>query len=386
MPEAVLPRRIIFDENVGDSLTSLLSVIGSSKALVITDKTLRELGLVDKILSTLENSEVPFKLFDKVPPEPPISIAGEIADAAREFNPDTFIAVGGGSVIDAAKAGLVKYVRPDYDVRDISPFEVIGLEARKPVLITIPTTSGTGSDATLGVVLTDNVEGDRIKIALGSPEVVPFATILDPDMVKALPSKLRIATGIDALSHAMEAYISNQANPLSDALAEKAVTLIFQYLSNAVSGDEEAISKMHIAATLAGAAFSNSGLGMAHAIAHPLGSILGTHHGLTVGVVLPYVMEYNIKHSEEVASKYKKLARIIGEHTDREIKDIVSAVIEFYETLRFPLKFRDVGISKEKYSEAIEKLPFLALQDADIAFAPVVPSPEEIKSLVENMY
>ena len=386
MPEAVLPRRIIFGESVKDSLASLIATIRSSKALVITDETLMRIGLVDKVLATLEDAGVLFKVFEKVPPEPPVSIANEIAEVANEFNPDIFIAVGGGSVIDAAKAGLVKHVRPKYDVRDISPFEVIGLEARKPVLIAIPTTSGTGSDATLGVVLTDTIEENKIKIALGSPEVVPYATILDPEMVKNLPSNLRIATGMDALSHAIEAYVSNQANPLSDALAEKAVTLIFQHLPKAVKGDEDAISNMHIAATLAGAAFSNSGLGLAHAIAHPLGSVLGTHHGLTVGVILPYVMEYNARQSDEVAAKYMKLAKIISIHMDKKFENIVSAVKEFYEILEFPTRFRDVGVSEEKYSEAIEKVPFLALQDADIAFAPIVPSPEEIKSLIENMY
>ncbi|MCE4607286.1 MAG: iron-containing alcohol dehydrogenase [Desulfurococcales archaeon] len=386
MPEAVLPRRIVFNESLADSLSSLIATIGSSKALVITDETLNRIGLVKKVLAVLEEAEIPFKVFDKVPPEPPISVADEIASIASEFNPDVFIAVGGGSVIDAAKAGLVKHVRPEYNVRDVSPFEVIGLEVRKPVLIAIPTTSGTGSDATLGVVLTDTVDGDKIKIALGSPEVVPYATILDPEMVKNLPSNLRIATGIDALSHAMEAYVSNQANPLSDALAEKAATLIFQYLPRAVKGDEDAISKMHIAATLAGAAFSNSGLGMAHAIAHPLGSVLGTHHGLTVGVVLPYVMEYNISQSDEVAGKYTKLARILSVYINGGSENIVQAVREFYRNLGFPTRFRDAGISKEKYSEAVDKVPFLALQDADIVFAPVVPSPEEIKSLLENMY
>jgi alcohol dehydrogenase class IV len=386
LPELVFPRRIVFNENAGDTLINLLGTLNASRVLIVTDKRIREAGLIEGIKQSLEKVGVSFSIYDNVAPEPSVDTADDIAELAKKANPDAFIAVGGGSVIDAAKSGIVKYVRPDLDVRSISPFENIGLEARKPVLIAIPTTSGTGSDATLGVVLTDNTEDGRIKLALGSPEVVPYASILDPGMVASLPRNLKIWTGADALSHALEAYVSNQANPVSDALAEKAVALIFKYLPDAVNGDMDAIGKVHLAATMAGSAFSNSGLGVAHAIAHPLGSILGTHHGMTVGIVLPYVVEYNIEHSPEVAAKYNKLAGIVSLQLERDIGSILDGIKWLYGKLGFPLKFREAGVPRDKFNEAIDKVPFLALQDADMAFAPVIPDPEEIKSLLEKMY
>ena len=386
MPELVFPRRIIYDENVGDSLVNLLATLNASKALIITDKNIGEAGLLDTITSSLKQAGISFAIYNNVKPEPPIDTASEIANLASNVKPDVFIAVGGGSVIDAAKAGTVKYVRPDLDVRSISPFENIGLEARKPVLIAVPTTSGTGSDATLGIVLTDHTEDGRVKLALGSPEVVPYASILDPNMVLSLPRNLKVWTGTDALSHALEAYVSNQANPVSDALAEKAIALLFRYLPEAVTGDAVAVSKVHLAATMAGATFSNSGLGVAHAIAHPLGSILGTHHGMTVGIVLPYVIEYYLKHSPEVAAKYNTLAGIVSLQLGRDIGGIIDGIKWLYDRLGFPLRFGEAGVAREKYVEAVEKVPFMALQDADMAFAPVIPDPEEIKSLLEKMY
>ena len=386
MPELVFPRRIIYDENAGDTLANLLATLNATKALIITDKNIRKAGLLDTITSSLNRAGISFNIYDDVKPEPPIDTASEIANLASNEKPDAFIAIGGGSVIDAAKAGIVKYVRPDLDVRSISPFENIGLEARKPVLIAVPTTSGTGSDATLGVVLTDYTEDGKVKLALGSPEVVPYASILDPSIILSLPRNLKVWTGTDALSHALEAYVSNQANPVSDALAEKAVALLFRYLPDAVTGDVDAVSKVHLAATMAGAAFSNSGLGMAHAIAHPLGSTLGTHHGMTVGIVLPYVIEYNIEHSPEVAAKYNTLSGIVSLQLGRDIGSIIDGVKWLYGKLGFPSRFREAGVAREKYVEAVEKVPFMALQDADMAFAPVIPDPEEIKSLLEKMY
>ncbi|MEB3825508.1 MAG: iron-containing alcohol dehydrogenase [Desulfurococcales archaeon] len=387
MPEIVFPRRIIYNEPIDNVLTDIASMYHVRNLFIITDSVIRNLDFMENLLMTLSQSGIKYAVYDAVPPEPPVSIADQIAEEARKQGRiDAFIAIGGGSVIDAAKAGLVKFVKPSMDIRDLSPFETIGLELNKPFLVAVPTTSGTGSEATLGVVLTDDTPEGRVKIALGSPEVIPFTVILDPHTTLTMPKSLRASTGVDALAHAIEAYVSNQSNPLTDALSEKSVVLIMENLEKSLENMEEPVAKMHLAADMAGMAFSNSGLGLAHAIAHPLGGMLGLHHGLTVGVVLPYVVEYNSEKDPYIREKYSKLVSIVNLFLGTRYASLEDAITDLYKRIGQPLRFRDVGIPLESYEKAKEEVSRLALQDADIAFAPIVPMPDEILSLLEKMY
>ncbi len=387
MPEIVFPRRIIYNEPIDNVLTDIASMYHVRNLFIITDNVIRNLDFMENLLKTLSQSGIKYAVYDAVPPEPPVSIADQIAEEARKQGRiDAFIAIGGGSVIDAAKAGLVKFVKPSMDIRDLSPFETIGLELNKPFLVAVPTTSGTGSEATLGVVLTDDTPEGRVKIALGSPEVIPFTVILDPHTTLTMPKSLRASTGVDALAHAIEAYVSNQSNPLTDALSEKSVVLIMENLEKSLENMEEPVAKIHLAADMAGMAFSNSGLGLAHAIAHPLGGMLGLHHGLTVGVVLPYVVEYNSEKDPYIREKYSKLVSIVNLFLGTRYASMEEAITDLYKRIGQPLRFRDVGIPLESYEKAKEEVSRLALQDADIAFAPIVPMPDEILSLLEKMY
>ncbi|MCE4598925.1 MAG: iron-containing alcohol dehydrogenase [Desulfurococcales archaeon] len=388
MPEASFPRRVIYGEPAGSALLGLLSAINASRILLVTDRGVSELGFFKRIVDELAASGLYIIVYDKVEPEPALSVADEVARLIVGESIDAIVAVGGGSVIDAAKAGLVKAVRPDVRVEDVAPFNPLGLELRKPVLIAVPTTSGTGSDASYGIVLTKHQDGRGVKIAVGSPEVVPFASILDEEATLKLPRKLTVGTAVDALSHSIEALVATTSNPLSDALAYHSAELIFTNLPKVVENpdDREARLKLHVAATMAGMAFTNSGLGLAHAIAHPLGAALRVHHGTIVGLVLPYVVEYNYR-SSSARSKYERLRRILEDINGLPaMATLADHIKSLYKTVGQPLRIRDLGVSEGKYKSVVDYVSQEALHDPNISFAPIIPEPDEIRGILERIY
>ena len=388
MVELGFPRRIIYNEPAGEALKGLLGFLGVKRVLIVTDKVVSGLPFFANITGALEEGGYEFRVFDEVEPEPHMGIGDRVADAARGLGAEAIIAVGGGSVIDAAKAGLVKLVRPDVSVEEVAPFNPLGLELRRPALIAVPTTSGTGSDASYGIVLTKVEEGKRLKIAVGSYEVIPYATILDPAIVKGMNRKLTIGTAVDALAHAVEALASTQSNTLTDALAVKVIEVVFRVLPRILEDpeNEELRAEMHLAATMAGMAFSNAGLGLAHAIAHPLGAALKVHHGTIVGLVLPYVVDYNYE-SEDAKAKYEYAKKVIEELLGRPRMDRLSDHIrELYEEIGQPTRLRELGVSREDFESVKKTVAEEALHDPDIAYNPRTPMPDDIEKLLDEMY
>ncbi|MCE4621178.1 MAG: iron-containing alcohol dehydrogenase [Desulfurococcales archaeon] len=388
MVELGFPRRIIYNEPAGEALKGLLGFLGVKRVLIVTDKVVSGLPFFAGITGALEEGGYEFRVFDEVEPEPPIDVGDDVADAARELGAEAIIAVGGGSVIDAAKAGLVKLIRPDVGVEEVAPFNPLGLELRRPVLIAVPTTSGTGSDASYGIVLTKVEEGRRLKIAVGSYEVIPYATILDPAIVKGMNRKLTIGTAVDALAHAVEALASTQSNTLTDALAVKVVEVVFRALPRILEDpeNEELRAEMHLAATMAGMAFSNAGLGLAHAIAHPLGATLKVHHGTIVGLVLPYVVDYNYE-SEEARAKYEYAKKVIEELLGRpRMVRLSDHIRKLYEEIGQPTRIRELGVSREDFESVKKTVAEEALHDPDIAYNPRTPIPDDIEKLLDEMY
>lgn len=388
MVELGFPRRIIYNEPAGEALRGLLGFLGIKRVLIVTDKVVSGLPFFASITGALEEGGYEFRVFDEVEPEPPIDIGDRVAGVARELGAEAIIAVGGGSVIDAAKAGLVRLVRPDVGVEEVAPFNPLGLELRRPVLIAVPTTSGTGSDASYGIVLTKVEEGKRLKIAVGSYEVIPYATVLDPAIVKGMDRKLTIGTAVDALAHAVEALASTQSNTLTDALAVKVVEVVFRVLPRILEDpeNEELRAEMHLVATMAGVAFSNAGLGLAHAIAHPLGAALKVHHGTIVGLVLPYVVDYNYE-SEEARAKYEYAKKVLEELLGSPRTDRLSDHIRrLYEEIGQPTRIRELGISREDFESVKKAVAEEALHDPDIAYNPRTPIPDDIEKLLDEMY
>ena len=288
-----------------DGIAKLLIAENMKKPLVVTDATIRKL-LVPDILASLERAGLSYAVFDAVEPNPTVAVCEQIRELYLAQGCDSFIAVGGGSPIDAAKGAAARIARPKRSLRQMSGLLKVG--RKMPPFIAVPTTAGTGSETTIAAVLTD--EKDHHKAAVMDLHLVPKYAILDPNLTVGLPSPITAATGMDALTHAVEAYLCWTYNTKESLRnAEEAVGLIFTYLERAYNdgNDLTAREEMLWASFLAGFAFTRAGVGNVHAIAHTLGGLYGTAHGLANAVILPIVLE------DYGAKVYKKLARLADE-------------------------------------------------------------------------
>ncbi len=374
--EFTSPKKIVF----GEEALEYLKEIEGKKALVITGKTVRKLGFAEKVSKYLEEARIQAEIFDEVEPEPSIETIVEGAKLARDYNPDWLIGLGGGSNMDAAKAIWALYERPDIEVGAISPVEKLGLR-KKAHLICIPTTSGSGSEATWATIITDS--SSKTKLELASKELVPDIVILDPQLPKSMPPRLTADTGMDALVHSMEAYVNQWRNDFSDAMAIKAIKIIFEYLPRAYENpdDIEAREKMHIAATMSGLAFGNAQAGIAHSMGHALGATFKIPHGRTVGMLLPYVIKYSAK---EAAGRYAEIARAIGIEavTDEEcVEELAQAVRALMKKVDLPLCAKDMGLDWETFTGELDELVSRAIVSSESITNPRVPDEEECKKL-----
>ncbi|MEB3806947.1 MAG: iron-containing alcohol dehydrogenase [Desulfurococcales archaeon] len=386
MAVIVLPKRIIWNEGSADALVALASDLDASKILVVTDKVIRGLDWFNTIMDTLASNGLDVEVYDEVDPEPSLEVADKVANAIQRVEPDLLLAVGGGSVIDAAKAGKIRFLRPDTSIEDIAPFNPLRIEFEKPILVAMPTTAGTGSDASFGIVLTKVGERGREKIDVASYDIVPYATILDPRLPRSAPRSIIVGAALDALGHALEALVANQANPFTDALAEKVVPVIMTGLKEALEGEMDRMAEVHMAATMAGIAFTNGGLGLIHAIAHPLGAKLRIHHGTMVGIVIPAVVKYNYK-DEYSRKKYEMVKTILESVYGLEPQDtLYGHILAFYKGIGFKHRIRDYGVERSRFEEVIDLVVEEAYHDPSIAYARLIPTPEELRELLESLY
>ncbi|MGQ9623871.1 MAG: iron-containing alcohol dehydrogenase [Candidatus Bathycorpusculaceae bacterium] len=368
--------KIAFGE---DALEALKDLEGK-KAYIVTDKAIKSLGYVDLISKYLRETGFEVEVFDEVKPEPSLEDIIEDAKTLSKFAPDWIIGLGGGSCMDAAKAMWVLYERPDIKLADISPLIKLGLR-KKARLICIPTTSGTGSEASWVTVITD--EKEHVKMELASRELYPDISIVDPKLTASMPKKLAAYTAIDALINAIEAYVSQWKNDFSDALAVKAAQLIFKYLPRAYKNreDNEAREKMHNAATMAGMAYSNSQVGVSHSLGHAFGAVFKIPHGLATGVFLPYSIEFNAK---EAAERYRELAEAIGikaESTEEAVGRILAAIKDLMREVELPLSIKEMGIKWEDYQGRLDELVMKAEMSTCNFVNPRVPTSEELRKL-----
>jgi len=370
------PRTIIF----GKESLEYLKEIKGERALVITDKVIRRLGFVDKIANYLREGGISIRVFDEVEPDPSTETVSKAARIAMDYNPDWIVALGGGSSIDVAKATWVLYERPDIKVEEISPLVDLGLR-KKARLICIPTTSGSGSDASWAIVVTNTKE--QRKMELASKEIFADICILEPQLTSTMPPELIADTGIDALANGIEAYVSQWRNDFSDALSIKAIQLVFEYLPKAYKNpqDEIAREKMQNAATMAGLAFSNSQLGVVHATAHAIGGLFKIPHGRAIATVLPWVMEYN---AMEAMERYAEIAKAIGiqARTQRQaVENLIKATRKLIEEMGEPASIEEMGMSWEEYKKSLEKLVERAMESTGTIADPRAPSTEDFRRL-----
>lgn len=370
---------IYFGENALDRLLEL----PYNKILIITDPFIEKSGMLALITNRLQQAFINFDIFSDVVPDPPLEKITAGVEKFIQSEPDCIIAIGGGSAIDSAKS-----------IREF------GTRATKKetALIAIPTTSGTGSEVTSFAVVTD-AEHD-IKYPLVSDSMLPTEAILDAELVKSVPASVTADTGMDVLTHAIEAYVSINNNEFSAALAEKAIEicgtfLLRSYLDN---NDTHARAKMHVASCLAGLAFNSASLGLNHGIAHAIGAKFHIPHGRANAIVLPHVIEFNSginKHSKskkeypKCVEKYCNVAKLLGVNNFNEITTIRALVgwIQFMnKEMNIPLSISQCGIDKREYMNAVESMAEKAIADSCTATNPRVPSKAEVCLILEHMY
>lgn len=372
----------------GDDALSELELIKGEKAIIITDKMVNGLGLAEKVSNVLCEKQWATAIWDGAIPDPKVSTVKSAAEAMKRFGADWIIAIGGGSVMDTAKAAWVLYEKPGVQLDALTPFDELGLRT-KARLVCIPTTTGTGSEATKAIVIRDDETGR--KFATLNPELIPDIAILDPSFVVGLPKELTAYTGMDALTHAIEGYISVWKNDFSDGCSLQAVKMIFKWLPESIKdlSNLEAREKMLVAACLAGMSFGNSQAALAHSLGHSMGSVLRLHHGLSVGMALPYTIEFNCTNSPECASQYAELAAILGIRGKDDVKTsmkFAEAVRELMGEIGSPRSFTEAGVNKKDFKDGLEKLVEFSMMDSSLTMNPRNIDSNEIRKMYEYMY
>ena len=402
-----VPEKIYFEAG---SIAYLEKMPDITRAFFVTDESMVKLGYVDKILYHLRNREkyVHSEIFSDVESDPSFATIKKGVDAMNAFKPDVIIALGGGSAIDAAKGMWLFYEHPDADIQGMKlkfmdirkrtyKFPKLGEKAK---LVAIPTTSGTGSEVTSFAVISDKEK--NMKYPLADYELTPDVAIIDPDLVMSLPKSITADTGMDVLTHAIEAYVSNMASDYTDGLAEKAVELVFEYLQRAYDNgnDKEAREKMHNASCIAGMAFTNAFLGANHSLAHKIGGEFHVPHGRANAILLPYVIKYNSSKPSKFVSfpkyeyfiadeKYNKLAKKIGikaKTTEEGVEKFIQAVKDLNAKLNMPKSFKEAGIEENEFMSKVDELADKAFEDQCTGANPRVPLVEELKQILIDSY
>ncbi len=373
--------QITFGEGALDALLELRG----TRALIVTDHTLVELGLVERVTCRLQAASIECHVFDAVEPDPTVQTVQDGAAVANDVAPDWIVGLGGGSPMDAAKAIWVLYERPELQPAEINPFIDLGLR-QKARLITVPTTSGTGAEVTWGIVLTDLVE--RRKMGLGNRENVADIAVVDPEMAAGMPPRLTADTGLDALTHAVEGYVCTWHTDLSDGLCVQAARQIFHHLPNAVAdgGDMAAREAMHHAATAAGLGFGNAMASLAHAMGHALGSSLDIAHGRAVGLCLPYTLEYAAQGAPQRVAEMAGRLGFTQEGGERGAQELAGRVRGLIREIGNPVSVAELGVEREAYTVLLEKLVDDAFSDTQVVTAPRSPSYEALRRLFLRVY
>ncbi|EOU1739979.1 iron-containing alcohol dehydrogenase [Clostridium perfringens] len=358
MARFTLPRDIYHGK---DSLEVLKSLEGKKAFIVIGGGSMKRFGFLDKVLSYLKEANMETKVFEGVEPDPSVETVMKGAKEMEEFNPDWIVSIGGGSPIDAAKAMWIFYEYPDFTFeKAIVPFGLPKLR-RKAKFVAIPSTSGTATEVTAFSVITDYKA--KIKYPLADFEITPDIAIVDPSLAETMPEKLVAHTGMDALTHAIEAYTASLRSNFTDPLALKAIEMVNMHLVNSFKGDMEARGEMHEAQCLAGMAFSNALLGIVHSMAHKVGAVFHIPHGCANAIFLPYVIKYNRKACED---RYANIARHIGlkGESERELTDaLIDLINKFNKELNIPSSMKEYGIDENEFKANLKFIAHNAVLD-----------------------
>ncbi len=370
----------------GEDALSYINQIQGKRAYIVTDANIVRLGFLEKVQGQLALAGFESSAFTEVEPEPCLETVQRCAESLRAYQPDWVVGLGGGSCMDAAKAAWILYERPDVDLESIAPFEQYGLRA-KARLLTIPTTAGSGSEASNAAVIKCN--RDRRKIEVGSLELIADVTIVDPQFSLHMPLTLTIDVGFDVLSHAIEVYHTIFANDFTDALCLHAARLVFTYLPRAVehgADDPVARERMANAATIAGICVANSNIALAHALGHSAGGIFDLTHGRVTAVFLPQAIEFT---NQVGAGRYLEMARVLGLPAQDERsagESLAEAVRALMRRIGLPLSLHELGITKEAFDSELVALVERAEMDLGLVTSRRIPEREEIRRLFQYAF
>lgn len=366
-----LPTRIVSTYNVLENL----DFSKMNKVLIVSDPVMIKLGVCDVFIQKFSELNISCEIFSDIEPDPSFATVVKGVRVITEYNPDTLIAVGGGSVIDTAKAFIY------FDL------QILRKEGKgeKPFFIAVPTTSGTGSEVTAYAVITDTE--NHVKIPIKSDDLFPDLALLDPHFTLTVPPRVTADTGMDVLTHAVESFVSTGACPFSKSHADYVVKMVFRNLPVCYfyGGNLEARLAMHEASCMAGAAFNNSGLGLVHAMAHALGARFKVPHGRSNAILLPYVLKFN---AARAYLGYARLGRTIGLAKGDPIKEsqaFIAAVEELNRTLEVPSNVREAAIDPVEYEKSIPLMASQAMSDICLQTNPTPVTPKDIEKIYAEL-
>ncbi len=383
-----LPRDIYYGKG---SLDELKNLTGKKAIVVVGGGSMKRFGFLDKVVANLEAAGLETRLFEGVEPDPSVETVMKGAKAMQEFQPDWIVAIGGGSPIDAAKAMWAFYEYPETKFEDlVTPFNFPTLR-QKAKFLAIPSTSGTATEVTAFSVITDYHKG--IKYPLADFNITPDVAVVDPELAETMPAKLTAYTGMDALTHAIEAYVSTLHSPFTDPLAIQAIQMIFEYLPASYKGCTAAREQMHYAQCLAGMAFSNALLGIVHSMAHKTGAAFANGHivhGCANAMYLPKVIKFNAQ-NPEARERYATIARAVGLTGDSSnlVDALCRKIREYNELLNIPTcikNYENGMVPEDEFKTKLHDVAALAISDACTGSNPRQPSQEEMEKLLNACY
>ncbi|MNM76330.1 Aldehyde-alcohol dehydrogenase [compost metagenome] len=381
MNRFTLPRDLYFGSG---SMEYLKTLKGKKAIIAVGGGSMKKFGFLDKAISYLEEAGIETKLIEGIEPDPSVETVFKGAELMREFEPDWIIAMGGGSPIDAAKAMWVFYEHPEKTFDDIKdPFTIPELR-NKARFLAIPSTSGTATEVTAFSVITDYKT--EIKYPLADYNITPDVAIVDPDLAETMPKKLTAHTGMDALTHAIEAYVATLNSPFSDPLAIKAIQMVYKHLFDSYNEDKSPREHMHYAQCLAGMAFTNALLGITHSMAHKSGAVFHIPHGCANAIYLPYVIDFNKK---ACMDRYAHIAKCVGlkGETDEELVDsLTESIRELNRKMDIPLSLQEYGIDENLFKEKAALMAERAVADACTGSNPRTIDKEQMQKVYECAY
>lgn len=359
MKRFTIPRDIYFGRGCMEEVVGSLT---GKRAIVVTGgSSMQKFGFLQRVVDSLKKADMEVKVFEGVEPDPSVETVMKGAQVMRQFEPDWIVSIGGGSPIDAAKAMWVFYEHPELSFEDIKdPFSIPTLR-NKARFIAIPSTSGTATEVTAFSVITDY--STKIKYPLADYNITPDIAIVDPELADTMPPKLAAHTGMDAFTHAVEAYVATARSPFTNPLAMEALIMIKKYIIKSYQGDKEAREQVHIAQCLAGMAFSNALLGITHSMAHKIGALFHIPHGCANAVLLPYVIAFNKKSALNLYADIATALDLPGNSASGKVDSLISFIRTLNQEQNIPLTLQAAGVDAGLFEQSLDSISANAIAD-----------------------